>query len=173
MFRSIKIGQKSNSRGFTLIELLVVTVVVGILGAISSVIVLSVLRSQNKTAITNEVTQNGDNIINVFERDVKFSSSADDKSTDSVTLMGKKNIVWSCGGTNITRDLGDGSGPKSVTSISVAVKSGTCRFNISGSNSDLVEFNFTLTQSSSAPSKSEFSIEVPFGTKVGLRSYGK
>ena len=62
---------KANPPGFTLIELLVVTAILGILVGISSSVFVGILRSQNKTNATNEVRQNANLAIDLFERDIR------------------------------------------------------------------------------------------------------
>ena len=70
-------NKRSSENGFTLIELLVVTAVMGVLAIVSATIISNVLRSQNKTNVTNEVRQNGDLVISKFERDVKQAESVE------------------------------------------------------------------------------------------------
>ena len=60
--------------GFTLIELLVVTAILGIMVGISSTVFVGILRSQNKTNATNEVRQNANLAIDLFERDIRSAS---------------------------------------------------------------------------------------------------
>jgi len=74
-FTLIDKSVKANPSGFTLIELLVVTAILGILVGISSTVFVGILRSQNKTNATNEVRQNANLAIDLFERDIRSASS--------------------------------------------------------------------------------------------------
>jgi len=71
--------------GFTLIELLVVTAVMSILAVLSAQITVSILRSQNKTAVITNVRQNGDHVLNAIERDIKQAGSIDWASDIGIT----------------------------------------------------------------------------------------
>src|SRR4030042_6399725 len=84
--------------GFTLIELLVATAILGFLAIVSAVIVSSVIKSQNKTEIINEVRGNGDLVIAKFERDVKGASLITRNTARRVTLdyEAAPQVVWRC-----------------------------------------------------------------------------
>ena len=91
--------------GFTLIELLVVTAILGILVGISSTVFVGILRSQNKTNATNEVRQNANLAIDLFERDIRSASlitglaAVGDPNyfnSISVDLQDGGNVEWVC-----------------------------------------------------------------------------
>ena len=109
--------------GFTLIELLIVTAVVSVLAVLSAQIVVSVLRSQNKTAAINNVRQNGDHVLNAIERDIRQSESIRYAwpgypfftaiKLVIATSSGTATVVWACktvagGPRYIGRQVGSG-----------------------------------------------------------------
>ena len=108
-FTLIDKSVKANSIGFTLIELLVVTAILGILVGISSTVFVGILRSQNKTNATNEVRQNANLAIDLFERDIRSASSITGLpaaaepaaqtvyfNSISVDLQDGGNVEWVC-----------------------------------------------------------------------------
>ena len=187
-------------KGFTLVELLVVTAVMGVLGVLSATLISSILRSQNKTTIINEARQNGNLVIDKFERDVKQSAEvcpvdllavppgpncAISTSTSvALTTYDGTTIVWDCQATSFKRgqglDYAAASTPANMMDVTnsdvvngVAVAS--CSFTVlpkAGSNiPQIVTLNFFLTQGSGAPGKAEFQINEQFEVTVGTRAY--
>lgn len=173
--------------GFTLIELLVVSALIGFLAVMSSTILSSILRSQNKTTIINEVRQNGNIVIDKFERDVKQAkeiSPIGSGTNVTLTLYDGTPVTWDCSGSNFTRDP-DGSGllaPVSVTNSDLIngvqvnhTVANDCDFTVTGSSGggtpQLVQLIFTLEQGASAPSRAEFEASVEFEVTVGTRAY--
>ena len=66
---------KKTPKGFTLIELLVVIVILSIIAGVSSSIFLSVIRSNNKSNIVNEIQQNGNYILQTLEGSLRNARS--------------------------------------------------------------------------------------------------
>ena len=62
-------------KGFTLIELLVVIVILSMIAGVSSSIFLSVIRSNNKANIINEIQQNGNIILQTLEASLRNARS--------------------------------------------------------------------------------------------------
>jgi prepilin-type N-terminal cleavage/methylation domain-containing protein len=62
------------NKGFTLIELLIVVSLIIIVVGVTGDIVISLVRSYNKTQITNEVEQNGNFAITKLEKELRNSS---------------------------------------------------------------------------------------------------
>jgi len=178
MFISETQTVKMKNKGFTLIELLVVVAILGVLAVTSSQIVVSVLRSQNKSAVENEVKQNGDLLINKFERDVRnaqrINPPAPGNTTTSITLqlVGTAGTIgWRCTATQIQRQVNAGPWQDVVnTDPRTGVRrDGTCSFRTTSLEPHLVTFEFRLRQGDLAPNRSEFKISVPFRTSVGVR----
>lgn len=170
---------KYNSKGFTLIELLVVTAIVGVLAVLSATVFNSILKSQNKTAVINEARQNGDLAMDKFERDIKQASNV----TFDIAIPTKVEIeldgpdaIWRCDDPiigEITRDYNGSVGSvlnqDAITGIKLIA--GSCKFTVRGTGqSQLVTWEFDLTQRRTSAGKAEFEIEVPFRTSVGTRA---
>ena len=158
--------------GFTLIELLVVTAIIGVLAVVSATIFSSILKSQNKTTIINEARQNGNILIDKFERDVRQANNIPDNSTDTkkVTIvLDEGNVVWKCDDSitpkNITRDDVPLLNQDSISGIE---QTSVCEFTVlRTANSQLVTFKFDLKQRN--PFGTQFEILVPFEVSVGIR----
>lgn len=169
-----------NLPGFTLLEILVVMAILGILIGVASSVFISVLRSQNKTQVINEVRQNADLVINLIERDVRDASNLSPPSGNTLTITRDSgDIIWTCvpeGANNnghFTRDIG--SGPETVTNddtlrgVSVDCTGGV--FDVTGSTSFIVRVRFSMNQGVDAPTRNDFNINLPFETTVGTRSF--
>ena len=158
--------------GFTLIELLVVTAIIGVLAVVSATIFSSILKSQNKTAIINEARQNGNILIDKFERDVRQARNIPDNSTDTkkVTIeLDSGNVIWECDDSitpkNITRD---GVPLLNRDDVSGIEQTSVCEFTVLLTDkSQLVKFKFELKQRNDFGS--QFEILVPFEISVGIR----
>ena len=158
-------------KGFTLIELLVVTAVMGGLAIVSATVISNVLRSQNKTNIVNEVRQNGDMVIDKFERDVKQASGVTQVSGTNVELyIGGTAIGWDCTGNSFTRDGVAVTSTDPTTGVQLV----TCQFVVTGTAGQgipqIVKLDFTLEQRNVA-GVSELESQVPFEITVGTRAY--
>ena len=104
-----------NQKGFTLIELLVVVSLIIIVVGVSGDIVVSLVRSYNKTQITNEVEQNANFVMTKLEKELR--------NANAVTTVTSTNLVF-------TRGLPTGS----VETITYRIKSdGTITREVTGS----------------------------------------
>lgn len=173
MYRKYLTKVYPEKRGFTLIELLVSTAVIAVLAVVSATIFNSILRSQNKTSIVNEVRQNGNLVIDKFERDVKQAKSilptgGPPHTAVTLTTSGG-DVEWDC----------TAAGQLTRNSISIintdavrGVQVDSCTFTVTPSspvNTQIVTFKFTLTQITST-GKSELEASVLFRVTVGTRS---
>ena len=155
---------------------------VGVLGVISASLISSIIRTQNKTAIINEVRQNGDLVISKLERDIKQSESVTRNSATNITLdtyLGET-IDWDCAGDEFTRDPDGTAGPLIAVSVTnqdpdsgVRVVTGSCNFTVSGGGASvpqIVRLIFTLEQRSTI-ARSEYQVHETFQVTAGTRSY--
>jgi prepilin-type N-terminal cleavage/methylation domain-containing protein len=182
---------KRSRKGFTLIELLVVTAIIGILIGISTTVFIGVLRSQNKTNVTNEVRQNAIHALDLFERDVRSADSVTPiGATDTITAnytQASESVTWVCvkevgvdGHGFFTRQVG--TGPTEIVTNNDKVSgvdidciddvSSTDPFSVSGSaDSWIIGLDFTAKQGVDAPTRSDFGVELKFETTVGTRQF--
>ncbi|MEX0621601.1 MAG: type II secretion system protein [Candidatus Woykebacteria bacterium] len=182
----MKMRSKQSQNGFTLVELLVVTAVIGILAIISATVFNSILRSQNKTAVINEVRQNGNLAIDKLDRDVKQASEVtlvddlqDGDITDgdatSIKLTTDQGLItWECDDIGLTINRNVASVLNTDSLNGVRLVAGSCRFVVSdpaSTTTQLVKFEFRLQQGSAAPARSEFEVNEPFEATIGTRSY--
>lgn len=80
-----------NNKGFTLVELLIVVSLIIITVGVASDIVVIVVRSYNKTQITNEVEQNANFVLNKLEKElrnaVEVTHPSEGASDNEVTFV--------------------------------------------------------------------------------------
>ena len=171
-----------NKKGLTLLELLVVTALLGILIGVASNVFLAVLRSQNKTTITNEVRQNATHLIDLFERDVRSAESVVQVNPNKITLTysGSIDIDWECvpssPGVNgrFARAGGDVTNTESITGVDIDCNAGSdAAFNVSGlsGKSQIIRLDFKIKQGVQAPTRNDYNIDLPFETTVGIRIF--
>ncbi len=167
------------TKGFTLIELLVTTVVMGLLAVVSANIISSVLKSQNKTAMVNEVRQNGDLVIAKLERDVRNAKGISPLGTStSITLDidGTPSVVWACANEGATSGVFRRA-TRVVTNDDPerGVSVYGCSFIVSGNpgtgTPQIVQLVFNLRQAVGAPQRAAFGVDEPFQVTVGTRAY--
>lgn len=66
-----------SQRGFTLIELLIVVSLIIITVGVTGDIIISLVRSYNKTQITNEIEQNANFVMTKLEKELRNATSVD------------------------------------------------------------------------------------------------
>ena len=79
---------KKIQAGFTLIELLAVMIILVVVGTIIASILVSTLRSGNKSTTTNDIRQNGNYAITQMSKMIAYA-----ESFDGVSLNGVSNFV--------------------------------------------------------------------------------
>jgi prepilin-type N-terminal cleavage/methylation domain-containing protein len=171
-----------NNKGFTLLELLVVTAILGILIGVSSTAFIGILRSQNKINATNEVRQNANLAIELFERDARSASNiVPQTASNQVTLKEVDvggDVVWACvesPGVNgkITRNTASVTNEDPVDGVDILCGGalGGFAFIVSTSETPIATFRFDALQGVDAPARADFEITLPFETTVGVRDF--
>jgi prepilin-type N-terminal cleavage/methylation domain-containing protein len=165
----------TRERGFTLIEMLVVIAIIAIIGTMSTQIILSVIRSSNKTNIQNEVRQNGAFVIDYLERDIR--SATDATLTNATTL----NLFQPDGVTiQYVCTLGNASSNGNITRLgqellnddpSGGVRVQSCTFSLQPTSPIVITVDFTLNQPHGSPNRSDVTVTQNFRTTVSLRTY--
>ncbi|MFZ5425210.1 MAG: PilW family protein [Patescibacteria group bacterium] len=80
-----------NSKGFTLIELLIVVSLIVITVGVSSDIIVSLVRSYNKTRVANEIEQNTNYVLLKLEKELRDADSVVVNSATQVTISRELN----------------------------------------------------------------------------------
>lgn len=173
--------------GYTLIEMLVVIAIIAIIGTMSTQILLSIIKSNNKTNIQNEVRQNGSFVVGMLERDIRAAKSATVTLSEVVTNEYILRLVQNDGTTitywcylspnstsngHIKRRYGTESEEHLLnTDLVSGVKVASCSISVSASPPALVTIDFTLTQAVSSPNRTDLTVSQQFKTSVSLRTY--
>ena len=161
--------------GFSLIEMLVVGAIIGILAVVSATIISSIIRSQNRTAATNNVRQNGNLVIDRFDRDMKQAKEVSGSGSSLIIKdVNSQDINWDCVPTSgsdggyFTRNGIALTNKDPVTGTNVA----DCNvFSISGPvGSQLVKLKFSLGSGKDL-STSDLRVQVDFQSQFAVRSF--
>lgn len=181
-------NKSPSQKGFTLIELLVVTAVMGVLAIVSATVISNVLRSANKTNIINEVRQNGNIVIDKFERELKQAErvcitallplNCEGTGSGVTVTVGTDSFDWVCntGDGRFTRDGQSVINEDPTGGVRVANTGDLkdCNFTVTGNTDEgipqIVKLDFRLQQRNPAGT-SEFETSVPFEVTVGTRTY--
>lgn len=108
-----------SNKGFTLVELLVVVSLIIIVVGVTGDIVVSIVRSYNKTQITNEVEQNANFVMTKLEKELRNASTVLNQTNKELQFTRRTNtggyetITYEINDTGtITREVtGSGDGP--------------------------------------------------------------
>lgn len=164
-----------NQKGFTLIEMLVVIAIITIIGTISTQIILSLIRSNNKTNIQNEVRQNGAFVIDYLERDIRSASSVVVPSATLLQLTQPDgtviDYVCAIGSSNSNGDITREGQSLVNIDASTGVKINSCAFTTQNSSPPLVTIDIVITQPYQSPNRSDLTVSQTFHTSVSLRTY--
>ena len=165
----------ASPRGFTLIEMLVVIAIITIIGTMATQIILSLIRSNNKTSIQNEVKQNGSFVIDRLERDIRGSSDVTSPDSEHLNLQQAdgSEISYVCiqGSSSSNGDITRGGQSLLNTEAVTGVRVNNCSFGLQNTAPVLVTIAFTLIQPYQSPNRSDLTITQNFRTSVSLRTY--
>lgn len=144
-------------QGFTLIEMIIVVVLLAVTVGMTSDILMTLIRSNTKTQVLNEIEQQANFVSLKIEKELRdaISVKSDFPNTLSFTTRDGTQVTYTCddnaeGGTvgNITRSV-DGGDPYPVTSGNspggVDVVCSTC-FSIVSTNPEVVKINMEFKQ---------------------------
>ena len=170
----------SGRGGFTLIEMLVVGLVVGILGSIATISLISLLRGAAKTEAIKEIKQNGDYALSVIEVKLRnaasITSNCDGTTATSIQFSSSDSTrteisCSSAAPSRIREQTPPGSTALFLTNTSVAADCSqffSCsQDSLSGTTT--VYINFTLSQANTEADISEQATQT-FSTRVTLRN---
>jgi len=167
---------KRTSKAFTLIELLIVISILAITLTLTSDILISLVRSNNKTRVKNELEQQSNFVALKIEKELRNAGNVDSSTGDSqlkFTLEDSTEITYFLAGNVLNRTVGGATNP--VTSAhepgGVFVScSGDC-FVLHGESPQRVDISLIFTPASSeGPLGTSFSGQVEVNTTVVLRN---
>lgn len=176
---------KDNS-GFTLIELLLVVGLLALSVGVAGDIIVTLIRSYNKTQITNEIEQNGNFVMNKLENELRSSQTV----TDPTTLnLGQTSLTFErdVAGTTATityelqngklyRTYDDGTSSTtailtnddSVKGVTVTCPANSC-FTLIKRDPDVVLVNFNLQNVGSTGVAKPFTGSMDISSTIVLR----
>ena len=169
-------------KGFTLVELLVSMIILITVGTIMVSILVSSLRTGNKSQAINEVRQNGNYAITQMSKTISYAKIFNGLSNDGT------NFLTTCDGSTPYKYIQVTSFDNSVTSFScgdsailsngspltgsdVSLKANSCSFicTKTASGPPIIDIKFTLQEG--VNSLIENQSFIPFETSVTLRNY--
>ena len=166
--------------GFTLIELLVVIVILSIIAGVSSSIFLSVIRSNNKSNIVNEIQQNGNFILQTLEGSLRNARSITIPSSvgaisQTLTYLDKLNqtVNYRISSGKVQKQVGAGfediSNANEVTGVYIDPVNSY--FQLLTASPQSLRIVLVIRQGSSAPGRIDYQAGTTFETTVSLRDY--
>lgn len=167
--------------GFTLVEILIsLAVLITILFA-GIELFSSIIRSNNKATVTNEVRQNSQLAIALFEREARKASDIQAVSADSFNFVyndGTSNnqVVWfapSAGNNGRIESEGipvTNSDARTGVNVSSFSYSACNTTTIPYCNPAVLTLNMVFQQSISSPTRKDFVVSVPFTSTFTVRS---
>ncbi len=182
---------KISQTGFTLIEMLVVIAIIAVIATMSTQIVLSIIRSNNKTNIQHEVRQNGSFVLDRMEREIRSSTGATVTLNEQpacgpgpncyllrLTQSDGVTIAYWCNPGSATSNgfIDRQRGTEARTTIinnnqTSGVRVQDCNFSTQPEPPILVNLKFTLNQAYNSPTRSDLTVSQIFTTTVSLRTY--
>lgn len=170
-----------NLKGFTLIEVLIAVSLIGIIGAVGGTIFAAVIRSYNKTQITNELQQNGEMVLSKMEQAIRNASEVTPISSSegsweiSVKKQAGSSVTFGwkgpAGGANgyIYQDLDNPlTNTNPTTGVSVVGSSVAINQPDLG-KPKMVTISLTLQQGANAPTGKDYVGNVTLQTSVVVR----
>lgn len=160
------------NKGFTLIELVLIIGLLVLTVGVSGDIIITLIRSYNKTQVMNEIEQSADFVLLKLEKELRSSESVSstdttleftDKFENSVIYSVSNNVI-SRNGINLTDPSFLGGG------VSITCPSNVC-FLVSGSpeGSQAVRITIDFSQSAEATGLRIFEGEVSIDTTIVAR----
>lgn len=167
-----KVNSSSNQRGFTLVELLLVVALVSISVGVTSDILLSLIRSYNKSQVTNEVEQNSNFISQKLTKELRNAKMINSIIKDNVTISAvapafgegivftdrdNNQITYRINGGIVSRTFGIGGTASSLNVNAIGGVSASCGssgcFQILQDAPQVVQISLSMAQGGSSGSK--------------------
>ncbi len=166
---------KKIQKGFTLIEILLVVVLLSVTVGVTSDILLSLVRSNTKTQVMNEIEQQVNFVSLKIEKELRDAKSAgvSEGTTLDFQIRDGTDIIYTLASGVLTRKVGDGTAQNLTSDINpggvtVTCLGGSC-FSISGVNPQVVNVNMEFRQAQSTAGAS-YSGSAKIETSIVIRN---
>lgn len=178
-------SKKTNS-GFTLIELLLVIALMSIAVGVTSDILVSLIRSYNKSTVINEIEQNANFVSQKLSKELRNASEvvylnpsgssppATGDSYNEITFMDRQGntINYKVNGGVITRNTGSGDEALTVSTspsgVNATCISGDSCFTMVESNPQVIKISISLSQAGS-PGNAVFEDDITIEDTIVIR----
>ena len=149
---------KKNQGGFTLVEMLLVVLLLALTMGLTSDMLISLLRSNTKTQVMNEIEQQANFVSLKIEKelrdsvDVKIPGGGPSGDSIELTLRSGSTVTYRLQGGVLQRSTTAGSFVPITSNSSpggVVVSGNGSPFTITGSNPKVVKLNMTFSQAQS------------------------
>jgi len=147
---------KKNQGGFTLVEMLLVVLLLALTMGLTSDMLISLLRSNTKTQVINEIEQQANFVSLKIEKelrdsvDVKIPGGGSSGDSIELTLRSGSKVTYRLQGNVLQRSITGSFVPiTSNSSPGGVVVSGSPVFTITGSNPKVVKLNMLFSQAQS------------------------
>jgi len=147
---------KKNQGGFTLVEMLLVVLLLALTMGLTSDMLISLLRSNTKTQVINEIEQQANFVSLKIEKelrdsiDVKIPGGGSSGDSIELTLRSGSKVTYRLQGNVLQRSITGSFVPiTSNSSPGGVVISGSPVFTITGSNPKVVKLNMLFSQAQS------------------------
>ena len=170
---------KKNQGGFTLVEMLLVVFLLALTMGLTSDMLLSLIRSNTKTQVINEIEQQANFVSLKIEKelrdsvDVKIPGGGTSGNSIELTLRSGSTVNYKLSGNVLERSLTGVSGTfiplTSNSSPGGVAVSGSPIFTITGTNPKVVKLNMVFNQAQSGAG-STYKGSVKLDTSIVIRS---
>ena len=160
---------KKSNEGFTLIELIIVIAILAITLTLTSDILISLVRSNNKTVVKDELEQQANFVALKLEKELRNARDAEINSGNlSFTLEGGQDATYSLDGEVLQKDSVPITSNHPLGGVVVSCPSGAC-FGVEPGPPQLVTIDLLFTPKSGGGLGS-FSGEIKVNTTIVLRN---
>jgi len=151
---------KESQRGFTLVELLLAVSLLTISIGVTSDILMSLIRANNKSQVMNEIEQQSNFVASKIEKELRNAQSATIASGPTLTFTTRDGVevIYNLNTSTGVLTRKEGSDTYNLTSNAspggVIVSTSSNCFTVTGNNPTIVSLDMTFTQAQAGPGSS-------------------